>query len=87
MEYEIVHKPSLFRFETVIKGYPGCLQYILSNDSFDIVSTFVPSPISGSGVAAALVKAACEYAQSRGLKIITTCYYAKVWLDRHPEYK
>ena len=39
------------------------------------------------GVAAALVKAAYDYALSEGLTPVATCAYAVAWLQRHPEYK
>ena len=41
----------------------------------------------GRGIAAALVKAAYDYALDHDLLPAATCRYATVWLDRNPQYK
>lgn len=87
MNYEIVHYPEKSTFETIVDGYTAYLSYILDDNFIDIVSTYVPSPIEGKGIAGALVKTACEFAQKQKLKIIPSCSYVGIWLQRHPEYQ
>lgn len=83
---EIRHDSGKQRFTTAEDGYEAFADYRIYNDSLDIRHTIVPEQIGGRGIASALVKAAYDYALSQGLKPLATCRYAKVWLDRHPEY-
>ena len=85
MDYEIRHQPEQKLFETEVDGRTAFVQYRLLNGSLDIIHTIVPRPIEGQGIAAALVKAAYDYAMAKGLKPKATCTYAIAWLKRHPE--
>lgn len=84
--YKIDHMPERNRFVTDVDGYTGYVEYVLDGDSLDIIHTIVPGPISGRGIAAALVKAAYDHASENNLKPEATCSYAVAWLSRHPEY-
>jgi len=86
MEYKIIHKPEDQRFETTVEGSKGFVTYEITDFDLDITHTIVPHAIEGRGVAAALVKAAYDYARENGLICMATCSYAYVWLKRHPEY-
>ena len=68
MDYEIRHQPEQKLFETEVDGRTAFVQYRLLNGSLDIIHTIVPRPIEGQGIAAALVKAAYDYAMANGLK-------------------
>lgn len=68
MEYNIIHLPAKYRFETEVDGYTAYVQYRLSNDTLNIIHTIVPKPIEGRGIAAALVKHAYTYAKGNNLK-------------------
>lgn len=84
---EIVHDENRKMFVTTVDGHPACVEYRLSRENgLDILHTIVPEEIGGRGIASALVKAAYDYARSKGLKPVATCSYAVVWLQRHPEY-
>lgn len=85
MEYKIEHQPEEKLFKTVVEGRTAFVQYRLLNGSLDIIHTIVPRPLEGQGIAAALVKAAYDYAAANGLKPKATCTYAIAWLQRHPE--
>ena len=85
MEYEIIHQPEQNLFKTDVDGRTAFVQYRLLGDSLDIIHTIVPRPIEGRGIAAALVKAAYDYALANGMKPKATCSYAVRWLERHPE--
>lgn len=83
---EIIHNEKQHRFYTEIEGHTAYVAYNLTDKGLDIRHTIVPDALSGRGIAAALVKAAYDYAMSQGLKPIATCSYAVAWLKRHPEY-
>lgn len=85
MEYEIEHQPEQKLFKTEVEGRTAFVQYRLLNGGLDIIHTIVPRPLEGQGIAAALVKAAYDYAVANGLKPRATCSYAVAWLQRHPE--
>jgi len=85
MEYTINHKREQHLFEIEMEGHVAYVEYVLENNSLDIIHTIVSPPLEGRGMAAALVKAAYEYAQQNGFKPKATCSYAVRWLERHPE--
>ncbi len=73
-------------FTYTTEGFTCRVNYTITGDIFDIRSTFVPDQLRGKGIAAQLVKAACDYARKNGLKIKPTCSYADLWLKRHKGY-
>lgn len=85
MEYKIEHQPEQKLFKTEVEGRTAFVQYRLLHGSLDIIHTIVPRPLEGQGIAAALVKAAYDYATANSLKPKATCSYAVTWLQRHPE--
>ena len=85
MEYKIEHQPEQKLFKTEVEGRTAFVQYRLLNGGLDIIHTIVPRPLEGQGIAAALGKAAYDYAVANGLKPKATCSYAVAWLQRHPE--
>ncbi|WP_455641405.1 GNAT family N-acetyltransferase [Parabacteroides sp.] len=87
MEYDIVHYPEKHRFELKRDGMTAFVQYRLVGNNMDIIHTIVPEPLEGQGIAAALVKAAFDYALENQLKPRATCSYAVAWLKRHKEYE
>ena len=86
MDYKITHQPEQKLFKTEVDGRTAFVEYRLLGDYLDIIHTIVPKPIEERGIAAALVKAAYDYAKEHGLKSVATCAYAVAWLQRHPEY-
>lgn len=50
-----------------------------------IFHTEVPMAFEGRGIAAALVRAAIEYARENGLKVLPACSYVRAYMRRHPE--
>lgn len=85
MQREITHNLQAHRFETVEDGITGYVEYEPYNGGIDITHTIVPKAIGGRGIAADLVKEALEYAGENGLKVIPTCSYVRVYLERHKD--
>ncbi len=86
MEYTIIHHEAEHRFYIETDGHTGYVEYRINEGKLDILHTIVPSEIGGRGIAGALVKAAYDYALSKGMKPAATCSYAEKWLERHPGY-
>ncbi len=53
----------------------------------NINHTFVDKSLRCQGIASELVKLAAKKILAEGNKIATTCPYAVVWFQRHPEYE
>lgn len=83
---DIEHLPERKLFQTTVDGKTALVAYRITDGALDIRHTIVPDEISGRGIAAALVKAAFDYALENKLKLVATCSYAVRWLERHPEY-
>ncbi len=82
----IAHEVARHRFSTELEGHEAELVYRLRDGRLTIEHTGVPEAIGGRGVAAALVRAALEYARAEGLRVIPACSYSAVYIRRHPEY-
>lgn len=86
--YKIEHQleEQLF-FVSIEDGQRAFLKYRRSGDraaqsAVDFWSTFVPESHRGSGLALQLVEHGFEWADSQGLHIETSCWYAAKVLDK-----
>ncbi|MDL2243055.1 N-acetyltransferase [Bacteroidales bacterium OttesenSCG-928-K03] len=59
----------------------------ITRDTMNITSTHVINEYQGKGVGKLLIAKCVDYARKEGVKIIPTCRYAKVIMERTPEYK
>lgn len=82
----IVHEENAGRFLVVVEGHRCVLEYDLADTVMTITHTGVPEPVGGRGIAAALMREAFETARGRGWRIVPACSYARVFMQRHPEY-
>ena len=80
-----VHLPDEHRFEVMLDGHAGRLDYSPHGDVLTIVHTEVDPALEGRGVAGALVRAALDHARANGLKVRARCEYAASYMERHPE--
>ncbi|KNZ30950.1 MAG: acetyltransferase [Methylibium sp. NZG] len=77
--------PNLGRFQAVVDGHLGVCDYRLDGSVMHLTHTEVAPALEGRGIAAALVKAALDHAQSSGLKVNPLCSYVRHYMQRHPE--
>jgi len=82
MNYNVIHNPHKNRFEVITGGLTGYVEYVPLDEGIDIVHTMVPPPLRGSGMAQALVEAAIQYAHEHKLRIIPSCSFASVYMQR-----
>jgi predicted GNAT family acetyltransferase len=73
------------RFVIRLEGREAHLLYDRRGDVLEVLSTFTPPPLRGRDLAARLTEAAFAYARREGLRIVPTCSYTRVWVERHPE--
>jgi predicted GNAT family acetyltransferase len=79
----IEHEPG--RFVARIEGDQAELVYERRDGVLDVHHTYTPPALRGSAIAARLTAAAFAYAREQGLKILPTCSYTRVYVERHPE--
>ncbi len=86
MTFIIIHNSDQHRFETTLEAQTAELSYQILGKTILFTHTGVPSELEGRGIGSALVKAGLEYARANHLKVKTTCWFVRGYLDRHPEY-
>ncbi len=87
MELAVEHDRAARRFHATVDGHRCVLDYTLSGDLMSIVHTGVPAEVGGRGIAARLTETAVDAARAAGWRVAPLCSYARVWFERHPEYR
>ncbi len=85
-DQEIRHNEAAHRFEAGAAPNLAKLNYHLSGQSVDMLHVEVPEEYQGQGLAGLLTLAALNWAREKGLKVIPSCPYVKVYLKKHPEF-
>ena len=86
-EWEVVHDEARGRFEVALDGQTAEFDYYRRGDSMVITHTGVPRAWEGRGIAAAMTRAALDYARDNDLSVTPLCSYAAAYIRRHPEYR
>ncbi len=53
----------------------------------DLRSTVVAPDRSGAGIGSAIVRFALDDIRGQGMTVRATCWFARGWIERHPEYQ
>ena len=80
-----VHRPEQRRFEAMVDGHAGRLDYAVRGEVMTLLHTEVDPALEGKGVAGKLVQAALDHARANGLRVEPRCEYAASYMQRHPE--
>jgi predicted GNAT family acetyltransferase len=83
---EVNHDALAQRFTTEVEGEHAVLDYTVTGDLMTITHTGVPEKIGGRGIAAELMRAALDTAQTQGWKIVPECSYAAAYLAKHSDW-
>lgn len=83
---EVIHDKDNNRFVIYIDGVEAFVEYSLAENVIELYHTYTPPQLRGRGLAEKVVRAALEYAKENKLKVIPSCSYVAVFLQRHPEY-
>jgi uncharacterized protein len=84
MSIPVEHDAAAGRFEAEVEGQRCVADYRLSGTVMTMTHTFVPQPLEGRGIAAALVAEALAYARREGLRVRPACSYVARYMQRHP---
>jgi uncharacterized protein len=82
----IRHNEAGHRFEAGEAPNLARLDYRMSGHSVDMLHVEVPEEYQGQGLAGLLTLTALNWAREKGLKVIPSCPYVKVYLKKHPEF-
>jgi predicted GNAT family acetyltransferase len=85
MSLTVVHAVAASRFETRPGGHLAVCSYRRQGPLLVLDHTEVPRELQGQGVAAALVKAALDWAREQGLQVRPVCSYVAAYMQRHPD--
>ena len=85
IDSRITHDPDNSRFEYRSGGFVAELVYRMRGERMVLLHTGVPDAVEGHGIGGELVRAAVEYAASRGLTVVPACAFARAWLERNPD--
>ena len=84
-QIRVTHAASSRRFEAEVDGQLCIADYRIAGPVMTMPHTYVPRPLEGRGIAAALVAAALAHARAAGLRVRPDCSYVARYMRRHPE--
>jgi hypothetical protein len=88
MDLEVQHDEQSKKYYTVVDGHESVCEYGEAGDrTLNFWHTFVPPALRGRGIADELVRQALEDVLARGYKVIPSCWFVRVYIDRHPRYQ
>jgi uncharacterized protein len=86
-ELPIEHLADRGRFRVVDQGKQVAeLDYTALPGIWDLTHTYADPAYRGTGLSSRLVQHVMDAAREAGVKIVPSCPYVPVWLQRHPEY-
>ncbi len=75
------------RFELTEQGLTAFADYRLDGDRLVLPHVEAPPALRGTGAAGRLMTGVLDLARTRGLKVVPRCPYAKLFIERHPQYQ
>ncbi|MEP0862425.1 MAG: N-acetyltransferase [Ignavibacterium sp.] len=83
---EVFHDKENNRFVITVEKQEAFVEYSLNEKEMNLYHTYTPPQLRGKGLAEKVVRTAIEYAKENSLKVIPSCSYVAVFMQRHPEY-
>ena len=87
MSSGIVDNVARARFELTEQGLTAFADYRREGDTLILPHVEAPAQLRGKGAAGRLMTGVLELARAQGLKVVPRCPYAKLFIERHPEYR
>lgn len=88
MTLDIQHDPQAKKYYALIDGKEALLQYTEAGDgTLNFWRTFVPVELRGRGIADEIVRHALDEALEKGYRIVPSCWFVDVYMQRHSRYK
>jgi predicted GNAT family acetyltransferase len=86
MDLDVKHDEG--RYHAVVDGHESVCEYGPAGEGkLNFFHTFVPPELRGRGVADELVRQALDDVMARGLKVVPSCWFVRVYIDRHAKYQ
>jgi predicted GNAT family acetyltransferase len=88
MDLEVKHDEPGRKYFAVVDGRESVCDYGPAGDKTLVFShTYVPPELRGRGIAEELVRQALDDVRQRGYKVIPSCWFVRVYIDRHSQYQ
>jgi len=88
MSLEVHHDEKARKYYAVVDGKESVCEYSPAGDRvLDFQHTYTPPEVRGRGIADELVRFALDDVLARGYKVIPSCWFVRVFIDRHEKYK
>jgi predicted GNAT family acetyltransferase len=82
------HDEALHLFIIEVDGHQATVSYQPAGEAvLDFQSTYVPHVLRNRHVGTQLVRYALDWAKGHGLRVIPSCWFVKVVVERMPEYR
>jgi uncharacterized protein len=87
MDLTVKHDPDAKKYYTIVDGWESVCEYVAAGEkTMNLWHTYVPPELRGRGIADELVRQALEDLLEKGYKVIPSCWFVRVYIDRHPRY-
>ena len=88
MELEVQHDEGARKYYALIDGRESVLEYSEAREgTLNFFHTYVPPELRGRGIADEIVRHALDDAERRGMKVIPSCWFVRVYIQRHSRYQ
>jgi predicted GNAT family acetyltransferase len=88
MNLEVKHDEAARKYYALVDGAESVCEYGLAGEkTLNFWHTYVPPALRGKGIAEELVRQTLEDVRQRGLKVIPSCWYVRLYIDRHSQYR
>ena len=88
MDLDVRHDEQAGKYYALIDGHEAVCEYGQAGEgTLNFWHTYVPPQLRGKGIADELVRAALDDVMEKGLKVIPSCWFVRVYIDRHPQYQ
>jgi predicted GNAT family acetyltransferase len=84
-DLNIVNNALASRFEALVNGGVAVLDYRIEGGTIFLLHVEVPASEQGRGIASKLSRAAFEFSQNSGLKVVPRCPFIAAYMRGHPE--
>jgi uncharacterized protein len=85
---DILHDKEKQKFYVMTDSEESYLRYRMVDDKrIHFLTTFVPPPLRGKGIAQKIVRAGLDFARENKYVVSTSCWYVEDYIERNDTYK
>ncbi|HVR97097.1 MAG TPA: GNAT family N-acetyltransferase [Thermoanaerobaculia bacterium] len=88
MDLHVQHDEARKKYYAMVDGKESVLEYTEAGDrTLNFWHTYVPPELRGRGIADEIVRVALEDAMERGFRVIPSCWFVRVYMQRHQRFQ